>query len=333
MSESSAPTATAPTRRRRFGLRFSLRAFLGAVTVFCILLAWQLHKAKQQRAAVQAIRDAGGWVHYDYDYSEPGSDQADRGGGPWEPNWLLALVGIDFFHDVVEVNMVYQYEGSTRLDNTRQPVDIAPHLAHFPRLRSLLISGQYVDDAGMETVGRLKRLEWFYQWNGQHISDAGAVHLRNMPRLKYIHLADSQVGDAGLAVFAKLPNLEGLSMQRNRFTDAGVAHLAGHPKLKNLWIGSLSLGTFGYGASPISDAGVKHLATIPQLEELDLQYTQVTPQGLAPLAKLPKLKSLLLSGSKADDYAAVKPLFPDRVQIDARNQPQPVASVPPPQGE
>jgi hypothetical protein len=75
------------------------------------------------------------------------------------------------------------------------------------------------------------------------------------------------------------------------------------------------------------------LATIPQLEELDLQYTQVTPQGLAPLAKLPKLKSLLLSGSKADDYAAVKPLFPDRVQIDARNQPQPVASVPPPQGE
>jgi hypothetical protein len=320
------PNAAAdkPARRRwRFGFRFSLRAFLGAVTIFCILLAWQLHKAKQQREAVAAIRDAGGWVHYDYELAGSLQDQNQPHDRPWEPAWLLELVGIDFFHNVVEVNMVFSEDGPERLDNKKPPVNIAPQLARFPRLRSLLISGNFVDDAGMEQVGQLKRLERFYQWEGQHITDAGAAHLRNMPRLKYIHLGNSQVGDAGLAVLAKLPNLEGLSMQRNRITDAGLAHLAGHPKLKDLWVGCLEA-----NQSPITDAGVVHLATIPQLEELDLQFTLVTPQGLKPLAKLKHLKSLMLSGSTADDLGAVAPLLPAGLAIDARAKPQPMANGP-----
>jgi hypothetical protein len=103
-------------------------------------------------------------------------------------------------------------------------------------------------------------------------------------------------------------------MQRNRITDAGVAHLAHHPKLKSLWIGVLE------DRSPISDAAIPHLATIQGLEELDLQHTSVTPPGLAPLKKLPNLKSLMLSGSTADDFAAVAPMFP-KCAVDATRQP------------
>jgi hypothetical protein len=307
-------------RRPRFGLRFSLRAFLGGVTLFCILLAWQLHRAKQQKEAVAGIRAAGGWVHYDYERPDSLTASIDPEARPWEPKWLLALVGIDFFHDVVEVNMVYEGDGQERQDNTKPPVNIAPQLAHFPRLRWLLMSGPFIDDKGMDAVGRLKRLESFYQWNGQHITDAGVAHLRDMPRLKYIHLASSQVGDRGMETLAKLPNLEGLSMQGNKFTDAGLAHLAGHSKLTDLWVGRLD------GLSPITDAGVVHLAKIPNLAELDLQYTRVTPQGLTPLQGLPKLKNLMLSGSTADNYAAVAPMFPN-CNVDANRNPQP-RSVP-----
>jgi hypothetical protein len=307
-------SATRPRPPRRFGLRFSLRTFLAAITLMCVLLAWQLHKAKEQREAVAAIRAAGGWVHYDYELIDVRLAKTDPQARPWEPEWLLALVGIDFFHDVVEVNMVYNEDGPQRLDNEAQPTNIAPHLAHFPQLRGLLLSGNFIDDEGMRQVGRLKRLEIFYQWEGRHITDAGAAHLQDMPRLTYIHLGSSQVGDRGLAAIASLPSLEGLCMQRNRITDAGLAHLAGHRKLKELWIGSLN------APSPISDAGVVHLAQIPNLEELDLQYTRVTPAGLVPLQALPNLKNLLLSGSLADDYTKVAPLLPN-CRIDAAKPP------------
>jgi len=297
-------------------LRFSLRTFLALVTIFCIALTWQLHRAKLQRNAAAAIRAAGGWVYYDYQGHDLTTGKLVAAARPGEPQWLLNLVGVDFFHDVTVVNMVYDDQGPKRLDNKQSPVNIAPHLAHFPRLRSLLVSGDYLDDEGMRVFGRLRQLETFYQWEGKAIGDAGAEHLRGLPRLRYVHLGDSLVGDRGLAALATVPNLDGLSMQRNKITDAGLASLAGHPKLKSLWIGGLE------GLTPITDAGVAHLANLPQLEELDLQHTRVTPEGLKALQKLPKLKSLLLSGSTADNYALVAPLFPNCV-VDANKNPPP----------
>jgi hypothetical protein len=55
---------------------------------------------------------------------------------------------------------------------------------------------------------------------------------------------------------------------------------------------------------------VMHLSKLPALEELDLQYTQVTLEGLAPLQRLP-LKDLYLSGSQADDQKAAQAMFPN----------------------
>jgi hypothetical protein len=313
MSSDAGPTA-AKSPRRRFALRFSLRTFLIAVTLFCMLLAWRLHRAKQQREAIKAIGDAGGWVHYDYQIGDSRAVDIDPQARPWEPQWLLDLVGIDFFHDVAEINMVYNEDDGARLDNNRGR-NVGPLLAQFPRLRVLLLKDEIIDDAGMAYVGRMKRLECLYFWDATKITDAGAKLLHDMPRLRYIHLSTSQVGDEGLAAIAKLPNLDGLSMQRNRITDAGVAHLAGHPKLKELWIGSLQ-----NVRSPISDAAIPHLAAIPNLEELDLQWTSVTPEGLKPLARMQNLKRVLVSGSTADDYDAVAPLLPN-CKVDARKIP------------
>jgi hypothetical protein len=324
------PERHASRRPWRLGLRFSLRTFLIGITVFCIVLAWRLNRAKEQREAAAAIRAAGGWVHYDYEFTDPKSLDIDPQARPWEPEWLLRLVGIDFFHDVVSVNLVYEGDGAERQDNNKPPTNIAPHLTHFPRLRFLLMSGAWVDDAGMAEVGKLRRLEVFYQWDGQHITDTGAEHLRGLPRLRYIHLGSSQVGDAGIAAIASIPNLEGLAMQRNKLTDAGLAHFAGHPKLKELWVGNIGTD------SPITDAGVVHLAKIPNLEELDLQHTQVTPSGLKPLQALPNLRWLLLDGSTANDLDAVAPMFPS-CKVDARRKPtgeavlqQPDIDLPPP---
>jgi len=291
------PSAVSRGRRFRLSLRFSLRTFLAAVTLFCVTLGWRMHRAKQQCDTVAAIRSAGGWVYYDYDTPDALTESVDPVATPWEPAWLLTLVGIDFFHDVTDVQLGFRLN-SPPLEN------FASHLARFPRLKSLWVSGPYLDDEGLRTVGRLKRLELFYWAPVGAISDDGIAHLRDMPRLRSIDFRKSQLGDRSLATLARLPNLESLCMYGNRFTDAGLAVLAGHPKLKSLRIGGL------VETSPLGDAGVVHLARIPQLEDLGLQYTQVTPEGLKPLQRLPNLTAIYLQRSTADNSVAVAPLFP-----------------------
>ena len=294
-------------RTTRLRLRFSMRSLLIAVTILCMVLAWRLHRAKQQREAVKAIRDAGGWVYYDYHHFDPETGSFAVQAEPWEPVWLRDLVGVDFSHDVTAVNMAFHEELGQRWDNKQSPRDIGAQLAHLPRLRFLGLSEHSVDDAGMYYVGGLKELEVLLYWDAPGITDVGAAHLRDMPRLRHLGMGSSDIGDSGLKSLFALSGLEGLVLQQgNTITDEGLASLTRYPpRLKSLWIGGDSK-----RPSKITDAGVSHLAKLLTLEELDLQRSQVTMSGLQPLQALPNLKRLYLSGSQADDMDAVSAMFP-----------------------
>ena len=69
--------------RRR--LRLSLRAFLVLVLVLGGWLGWQAHKAREQRLAVEAIRQYGGFVHYDWEFV---GGALSTGRQPRAPAWL-----------------------------------------------------------------------------------------------------------------------------------------------------------------------------------------------------------------------------------------------------
>lgn len=300
---------------RRWGLRFSMRSLLIAVTIFCLALGWRLNRASKQRDAVRAIKEAGGWVYYDYQNYDPKTGSFDAQAEPREPAWLRGPVGIDFWHDVIGLNMSFHEDGNERWDNEQPPINISAHLVHLPRLKFLGLSEHSVDDAGMEYVGGLKELEVLLYWDASGITDVGATHLRGMHRLRYLNMGASEIGDAGLQSLAKLEGLEGLVLQQgNNITDEGLASLIGHPRLKYLWVGG------GHRRpSSITDAGVVHIAQIPNLEEVDLQYSQVTVPGLEPLHRLKNLKGLVLNGSQADDLDAVSAVFP-KCRIDANKK-------------
>jgi len=303
------PKKAAP---RRWGLRFSMRSLLIAVTIFCVALGWRLNRARQQREAVKAIKEAGGWVYYDYQNYDPETGSFDLQAEPWEPEWLRGPLGIDFWHDVVGLNMSFHEEGNQRWDNKQPAVNISAHLAHPPRLRLLGLTEHSVDDAGMKYVSGLKDLEVLLYWDAPGITDVGAMHLREMPRLRFLNMGSSEIGDAGLQSLAELRGLEGLVLQSgNNITDRGLSSLVDHPRLKSLWVGGAT-----ERRSKITDEGVKLLAKLQTLEEIDLQRTQVTVEGLKPLQRLPALKYLVLYGSEADDLNAVSALFP-KCRIEA----------------
>jgi len=63
-----------------------------------------------------------------------------------------------------------------------------------------------------------------------------------------------------------------------------------------------------------NDAWLVHLQGLNELTRLDLQYTQVTDAGLAPLATLPKLAQLFTNGSKVT-AAGIEQLKQSRPQL------------------
>ena len=159
-------------RLRRF-FRFSLRTFLILVALIGVGLGVHLHRAKTQQAAVEAIRDYGGWVRYDYQFPTAEFDHTDfdpEATSP-VPRWLLDAVGIDFFHSVVQVNLNYTTDGGMRMENHNPSDEALQHVGKLPEVRVLLLSETQATDESLRHIGRLRKLEMLYMWDAVKVSD------------------------------------------------------------------------------------------------------------------------------------------------------------------
>jgi hypothetical protein len=272
-----------PSRR---WFRFSLRTFLVFVTLFCIWAAWWMHSARRQKQAVDAIREYGGWVYYDYEFDSATRPNRVHSGSPW-PTWVVDAFGVDMLHNVVEVNLVYSYDSGKREDGRNASDEIIPHLEGIPNLRRLFLHSTQVTDATMPHIARLRKLEVFFVWDAHELSDKGVQHLAGLKRLRDIHINDSRIGDESLRVFGQLPRIEQLSLQGNHFSDEGLTHLEEMERVKSLWIG-LSNGK-------ITDQGAMHLLRLRALEVLEVSHASISPAMQNRLRQLPNLKQLYWS--------------------------------------
>jgi hypothetical protein len=66
------------------------------------LLGWFVRSARIQRQAVAAIEKAGGSVAYEWDFQN-GSPIPN--GKPWWPKWLVEIVRVDYFGNIVAVDL------------------------------------------------------------------------------------------------------------------------------------------------------------------------------------------------------------------------------------
>src|SRR4051794_8859262 len=87
---------------RRY-LRLSLRSLLIVILVFGGWLGLMVHYAHVQREAVAAIERVGGEVWYDWQFK---NGRFITNGTPRVPKWLVDRIGIDYFGDVVHVDLV-----------------------------------------------------------------------------------------------------------------------------------------------------------------------------------------------------------------------------------
>src|SRR5258708_2840648 len=103
-------TPPPPVKPKRRWLAFSVRGLLILVLGIAVLLGWEVHRARQQREAAEAVKKFGGFVHYNWEFVNGPVVVASGnflwktswgtltpGRKPWAPSWLRRAVGDERF--------------------------------------------------------------------------------------------------------------------------------------------------------------------------------------------------------------------------------------------
>lgn len=188
-------------RKRQPRLRwylFRLRSLFVLTAVVAIGMSWvavTMQDQWKQRAAADAIEEAGGKAKYDV-------------------TWLGRLLRDD---SLVQVGVV-------GLDKESITDDVLVHLEGLRQVFLLTIEGTKITDAGLVHLHGLTQLKML-SLAGTNITDAGLVHLQGLSQLSMVNLTDTGVTDAGLAHLYGLKRLGLLNLQNTKVTDEGVRKL------------------------------------------------------------------------------------------------------------
>ena len=177
--------------------------------------------------------------------------------------------------------------------NKKVTDDGLKNLTGFKSLKTLdLFFNEQITDAGMKHVKELSSLTTLVL-NNTSVTDAGIEELKDFKNLKALRLAGCvKMTDKAAETVKGFAGLEEVSLP-STITDKGVKALTGLKKLKSLYLG---------GCTALTDAAVKDIAdNMPDLVALDvgaIDGTKITDASVPHLARLTKLRTLNLTGSK-----------------------------------
>jgi len=195
----------------RWRFQFSVRSLVVLVVAVAVPLGWSVRKAERQRKAVEAIREAGGWVWYDYQFDKSGNlvRSAERPA----PEWLRKRVGIHFF-TVVRTVANYRPKGDEELE----------HIEALVSLNVLDLNDAQITDAGLENLKGMKVLRLLWLRDTQ-ITDCGLEQLKGLTELRRLHLWGTEVSDEGMEHLKGMTRLEWLELYDTHVTWRGVREI------------------------------------------------------------------------------------------------------------
>jgi len=168
-------TKTLTTRFKRRWYQYSLRSLFILTTLACIgmgLLVVPVHRARQQRAAIEALRKLG-WV-------------VTCGNTPSGPGWARWVFGDEMFLDAVAVD-----------SSPGASDDAMAHLSHMPHLERVFVSGDRITDAGAKHLAGLRNLK-IVCFSGTQVTDAGLRYFERLENLEQLYLTRTQVTEQGV---------------------------------------------------------------------------------------------------------------------------------------
>jgi Leucine Rich repeat len=191
-------------------IRLSVRGLIVLVLILGGWLGWTVRSARVQREAVETIGRAGGFITYDWELFR---GLIDPNAKPPAPDWLVKLLGVDYFGRVVRVEFIpghLWHDPEIILSD-----DTLASLGALTHLESLALSHTSMDDAGLGHLERLRHLKTLSLMK-THVTDAGLLHLKGMSGLRWLSLWYTSVTEAGIRDLRKsLPTLEDVSLGPN----------------------------------------------------------------------------------------------------------------------
>ncbi len=222
-----------------------------------------------------------------------------------------------------------------------RPVALTPgqieDIRRLSSARSLIAGGVVFPADGLKFIVDLRNLESISLDEGRagNLRDDDMRWLTKLPKLKSLHISTSNLTNDALRHIAAIPQLESLDIGGTKFTDDGIAlmasalslqsltlngtqltpgllvHLRRMPQLSSLHLYLWHRNSIGKTFGPPPDAVVsqasdsmKVLAEFPALTELGTRGNLMTPDVLAPVAKLAKLERLQVDGRFVSHEAA-----------------------------
>ncbi len=271
-------------------MRFSLRTALLLLTLLCAALGWWVVRAERQKAAVAAVREAGGRVHYTLEFDSKG--YFAKNPQPWAPAWLRDKFGEDLF---ITLDGVYFERRET---DDKIVERLVPKLRQVASLRWLELRDSSITDAAMHDIATLTQLKRLFIRSSAddsaprtQITDMGLAQLKSLRKLRHLSLGGCTIDGSAFEHLGALRHLELIDLRETDFNDAAARHLPQFPYLTclNLW------------KTRVTDAAAGEIAHLGRLEELYFWDNKLTDAAAAELAKLTRLKVLDLSGTQFSD--------------------------------
>jgi hypothetical protein len=188
--------------------------------------------------------------------------------------------------------------------------DWMPHLAAMPRLRFLLIQDTPAGDEGFVALSRSRSIEAMWGRRCQNLRSRGFLALAEMPALRSLSVSCLNVDDSAIASLPSFPSLRELMPMD--VPDTGYRHIGKCERLESLVLmycrhttdaatehlaGLRHLSEYFNSYTAVTDRTPELLSTLESLERVTLDACHaLTSEGVATLARLPRLRELRVSG-------------------------------------
>jgi len=206
--------------------------------------------------------------------------------------------------------------------------DSMPDIAALPRLRFLMCQDTTAGDEGFLALSRSRTIAHIWGRRCYNLRRRGFVALADMPALAHLSVSCRNVDDEGLSALPRFPALQELMpmdvpdegyrhigkchgltslvlMYCRDTGDVATSHITALPQLRKYFA----------SYNRITDRTPEMLATMPSLEAITFDSCAgLTDAGIAALTRLPRLRTLSLSGMRLVTPDVIR-LFASGVEV------------------